>query len=254
MEGIACRGRANTKHQLCHAGGMKGKRDYAFYVVARIRSAWSDAAGARGSWGEPHIHNNIAHGSTKGNAPTRFAVLHRPHSGIATNIGGHRHRCAPQHKYSNCDQNPFEVLHSFSFLSSCDFLPALCREIIYGKPWHIHSWAERFERDGRERTHHNRATTISCTCQLAGWMRTIQEGDARVYILLDPTIMNLRALPSIPWVRTSTCSAGPLAPQLRIGQHLDIHAPHHGPRLKANLPCCYGVVPVRHRDPVRSLV
>jgi hypothetical protein len=124
------------------------------------------------------------HSSTEGNAPKKMRRLHRPHSGVAADIGGHRHRCAPQHKYSNCDQNPFEVWHSFSFLSSRDLLPTPCCEIMYGKPWHIHSCGRFIWKATDGSTHTTKAppqsrATISCNCQLAAWMRKFLKGDAR---------------------------------------------------------------------------
>jgi len=55
-----------------------------------------------------------------------------------------------------------------------------------------------------------------------------------------------------------TCSlvraAGPLAPYLRVGQHLDVHAAYDRTCLKTDLLGCRRVVPIRHRDPVGGLV
>jgi hypothetical protein len=101
---------------------------------------------------DQHFPRRLLSSSSSHHRRTRRTTgSHRPHSGVATNIGGKRHRGAPQHKYSKCDQNPFEVLHSFSFFSSCDFLPAHCCEIFYA--WHIYSYGRRLSTNDRQTQH-----------------------------------------------------------------------------------------------------
>lgn len=162
MEAFPATSEANTKHQLCHAERMMSKRNAVFArectkVRHRIRALFILTS-------RPRF--------------TRRAVgSHRPHSGVATNIGGKRQSCASHYKYPNRDQDPFEVLHSISFCSSAIFFRRVSsmKAVASALPQQRPS-----DEEGWDQIH---ATAVACAdsrnCQLAAWMLKFLEGDAR---------------------------------------------------------------------------